>query len=66
MCSHCRWLLLECFIVGIRFNGAETNRQTKLLWNCTDFRHPTDQQLQHSYIFSNYYNLQSVHFEYIS
>ena len=28
------------------------------------FRHPTDEQLQHSYIFSNYYNLQSVHFEY--
>ena len=33
------------------------------LWNCTHFRHPTDEQLQHSYIFSNYYNLQSVHFE---
>ena len=24
---------------------------------------PTDEQLQHSYIFSNYHNLQSVHFE---
>ena len=34
------------------------------MWNCTHFRHPTDEQLQHSYIFSNYYNLQSVHFEY--
>ena len=31
----------------------------------THFRHPTDEQLQHSYIFSNYYNLQSVLFEYI-
>ena len=30
------------------------------------FRHPTDEQLQHSYIFSNYYNLQSVHFEYVN
>ena len=30
--------------------------------DCTHFRHPTDEQLQHSYIFSNYYNLQSVHF----
>ena len=30
---------------------------------CTHFRHPTDEQLQHSYIFSNYYNLQSVHLE---
>ena len=28
-----------------------------------NIRHPTDEQLQHSYIFSNYYNLQSVHFE---
>ena len=25
--------------------------------------HPSDEQLQHRYIFSNYYNLQSVHFE---
>jgi len=33
------------------------------LWNCTHFRHPTDEQVQHSYIFSNYHNLQSVHFE---
>ena len=35
------------------------------MWNCTHFRHPTDEQLQHRYIssFSNYYNLQSVHFE---
>ena len=32
------------------------------LWK--HFRHPTDEQLQHRYIFlSNYYNLQSVHFE---
>ena len=31
------------------------------------FRHPTDEQLQHVdiYIFSDYYNLQSVHFELI-
>ena len=27
---------------------------------------PTDEQLQHSYIFSNYYNLQSVYFESIA
>ena len=32
------------------------------MWNCTHFWHPSDEQLQHSYIFSNYYNLQSVHF----
>ena len=30
--------------------------------NCTHFSHPTDEQLQHRYIFCNYYNLQSVHF----
>ena len=34
------------------------------LWNCTYFRHPTDEQLRHvDILFSNYYNLQSVHFE---
>ena len=34
------------------------------LWNCTPFRHPTDEQLGHVDIFfSNYYNLQSVYFE---
>ena len=35
------------------------------MWNCTHFRHPTDEQLQHVDIFfSNYYyNLQSVYFE---
>ena len=34
------------------------------MWNCTDFRHPTDEQLRHvDMFFSNYYNLQSVHFE---
>ena len=36
------------------------------MWNCTHFRHPTDEQLRHVDIyiyFSNYYNLQSVHFE---
>ena len=32
---------------------------------CIHFRHPTDEQLQHNYIFSNYYNLQSVRFELI-
>ena len=34
---------------------------------CTHFRHPTDEQFQHRYIyfFSNYYNLQSFHFELI-
>ena len=32
---------------------------------CTHFRHPTDEQLQHRYIlFSNYYHLQSVRFEF--
>ena len=35
------------------------------LWNCTHFRHPTDEQLGHVDIFfSNYYNLQSVYFEF--
>ena len=34
------------------------------LWNCTHFRHPTDEQLGHVDIFfSNYYNLKSVYFE---
>ena len=34
------------------------------LWNRTNFRHPTDEQLLHVDIFfSNYYNLKSVHFE---
>ena len=34
------------------------------MWNCTHFRHPTDEQLGHVDIFfSNYYNLQSVYFE---
>ena len=33
------------------------------LWNCTHFRHPTDEQLHYRY--SNYYNLQSVHFDLI-
>ena len=35
------------------------------MWNCTHFRHPTDEQLGHVDIFfSNYYNLQSVYFEF--
>ena len=34
------------------------------MWNCTHFRHPTDERLGHVDIFfSNYYNLQSVYFE---
>ena len=35
------------------------------MWSCTDFRHPTDEQLGHVdiYFFSDYYNLQSVYFE---
>ena len=34
------------------------------LWNCTHFRHPTDEQLgQVDIFFSNYYNLRSVYFE---
>ena len=40
MCSHCGWLLLKCSTIGIGFNGAKTN-----------FKHPTDEQLQHGYIF---------------
>ena len=36
------------------------------MWNCTHLRHPTDEHLRHVDIFfSNYYNLQSVHFELI-
>ena len=35
------------------------------MWNCTHFRHTTDEQLGHVYIFfSNYYNFQSVYFEF--
>ena len=34
------------------------------MWNCTHFRHPTDEQLGHVDIFfCNCYNLQSVYFE---
>ena len=60
MCSHCGWLLLKCSAVGIGFNGAETN---------CGIAHILDILLVNScntdiYIFSNYYNLQSVHFEY--
>ena len=34
------------------------------MWNCTHFRHPTDEQLGHvDLFFSNCYNLQSVYFE---
>ena len=62
LCSHGGWLLLKCSAIGIGFNGAETNK----LWNCTHFRHPTDEQLGHVDIFfSNYDNLQSVYFELI-
>ena len=25
MCSHCGWFLLKCSVVGVGFNGAETN-----------------------------------------
>ena len=25
MCSHCGWLLLKCFTIGLGWNGAETN-----------------------------------------
>ena len=36
------------------------------LWNYTHFRHPTDEQLGHvDVFFSNYYNLQSVYYEWI-
>ena len=34
------------------------------MWNCTHFKHPTDEQLGRvDMFFSNYYNLQSVYFE---
>ena len=33
-----------CSAIGIGFNGAETNNN--ILWNCTHFRHPTDEQLR--------------------
>ena len=33
---------------------------------CTEFRHPTDEQLGHVDIFFSNYNLQSVYFEYIA
>ena len=53
------WLLLKCSAIGIGFDGAENK-----LWNCTHFRHPTNEQLRHVDIFfSDFYNLQSVHFE---
>ena len=49
----------KCSSIGIRFNGAD--------WPIVElhtFRHPTDEQLRHVDIFfSNYYSLQSVHFE---
>ena len=58
LCSHCGWLLLKCSAVGIGFNGAETN---------CGIAHISGIQLMNSYnidlFFSNYYNLQSVHFE---
>ena len=55
---HCGWLLLKCSAVGIGFNGAETN---------CGIAHILGILLMNSYntdiFFSNYYNLQSVHFE---
>ena len=52
------WLLLKCSAVGIGFNGAETN---------CGIAHILGILLMNSYntdiVFSNYYNLQSVHFE---
>ena len=39
-------------------------RSRNQLWDCTHFRHPTDEQIGSVDIFfSNYYNLQSVYFE---
>ena len=59
LCSHCGWLLLKCSAVRIGFNGAETN---------CGIAHTLGILLMNSYntdiFFSNYYNLQSVHFEY--
>ena len=59
LCSHGGWLLLKCSAIGIGFNGAETNCGIArilgiLLMNSRDTK---------IYIFSNYYNLQSVYFE---
>ena len=46
------------------YNWYRIQWSRKQLWNCTHFRHPTDEQLGHVDIFvSSYYNLQSVHFE---
>ena len=51
-------ILLKCSAVGIRFNGAETN---------CGIAHIFGILLMNSYnidiFFSNYYNLQSVHFK---
>ena len=57
MLIHERWLLLKCSEVRIGFNGAETN---------CGIAHILGILLMNSYnkdIFSNYYNLRSVHFE---
>ena len=52
------WVALKCSAVGIGFNGAETN---------CGIGHILGILLMNSYntdiCFSNYYNLQSVHFE---
>ena len=49
-----------------------SNRTSKIyhkrnfFFSFVHFRHPTDEQLQHvDIIFSNYYNLQSVHFVFV-
>ena len=49
------FFLLLLIIIFVDY-GAETN--------CGIAHILPDEQLQHSYIFSNYYNLQSVHFEF--
>ena len=64
--------ILLCFKLIIHYYSPTKQRRIKCtpiiklnqLWNCTHFRHPTDEQLRHVDIyFSNYCNLQSVHFE---
>ena len=56
----------SCVACRARVANAVIEWSRNQLWNCTHFRHPTDEQLRHVDIFfSNYYNLQSVYFEFL-
>ena len=61
----CRcWIYVKCSAVGIGFNGAETNCgivKLHAFWASSWWTVATRRYI----FFSNYYNLQSVHFEYI-